>query len=158
MLALALTLAACAAPLRFRPEWPPDLGIAADYRVAGAELRVELDTAGYRVEEAVILVADGDAVPARRILPPEARGGGGLTIGIGFGGSGSVGNVGVGGGIGLPVWGGRPTSYSLAEFPLDRIGPAPWRLRLKVVGLAPVVVVLGPAPEAGALTPGKPRP
>ena len=146
MLALALTLAACAAPLRFRPEWPPDLGIAADYRVAGAELRVELDTAGYCVQEAAILVADGDAVPARRILPPEARGGSGLTIAVGFGGSGSVGSVGIEGGIGVPVWGGRPTTYSLAEFPLDRVGPAPWRLRVKVVGLAPVVIVLGPPP------------
>jgi hypothetical protein len=145
VLTAALAVAACAGPLRFRPEWPSDLGVGADYRVKGSDLLVEIETAGYRLEEAVIVVAGGDPVPARRIVPPEARGGSGLTVGVGVGGSGNVGSVGVGAGVGIPVWGGRPTSHSLAEFPLDRIGPAPWRLQVKLVGHQPVVIVLRPA-------------
>jgi hypothetical protein len=145
--ALLIGLAACAGPLRYRPEWPPDVEMAADYRVAGDQLRVELDTGGYRVEAAHVLLADGRAVPARRLLPPEARGGSGLTIGLGVGGSGSIGSVGVGGGVGLPVWGGRPRAHSLAEFALAEIGPAPWRLQVKAVGLGPVVIVLGRSPD-----------
>jgi hypothetical protein len=93
------------------------------------------------------VVADGDPVAARRIVPPEARGGSGLTVGVGLGGGGSVGSVGVGGGVGIPLRGGRPTGgHSLAEFPLERVGAAPWRLRVKLVGHDPVVIVLPPAP------------
>jgi hypothetical protein len=51
----AVALLGCARPLRFRPEWPADLGIGADYRVTDTELRVEIESAGYRVEEAVIV-------------------------------------------------------------------------------------------------------
>jgi hypothetical protein len=145
-LVAALALAGCAGPLRFRPEWPSDLGVEADYRVTDTELRVEIETAGYRLEEAVILVTGGDPVSARRIVPPEARGGSGLTVGVGLGGSGNVGSVGVGGGVGIPLWGGRPTGHSLAEFQLDRIGAPPWRLRVKLVGHEPVVIVLRSAP------------
>ena len=145
VLVVALALVGCAEPLRFRPEWPSDLGVGADYRVTGADLWVEIDTGGYRIEEAVILVTDGDPVAARRIVPPEGHGGSGLTVGVGLGGSGNVGSVGVGGGVGIPLWGGRPPSRSLAEFPLDRFGAAPWRLRVKLVGHEPVVIVLRPA-------------
>jgi hypothetical protein len=38
---------------------------------------------------------------------------------------------------------------TLAYFPLDQAGPVPWRLRVKVAEIEPVVIVVGGTP-AGA--------
>ena len=149
--AVAVALLGCApATLRYTPEWPPGVPISADYRVVGERLRVEIDSEGYRVEDARILRADGTTVTAEALAPPESRPVGGISLGLGIGGGGSVGAVGIGGGLGmgLPVGGSRAAGRTLAVFPLAEVGPAPWRLRVKVVGLDPVVIALDPAKPA----------
>ncbi len=146
---VALALAGCAAQtLRYTPDQQPSGSpISADYRQLEDRLRVEIDTGGYRLEEAQILRADGVAVPARTIEHPGYRGGGsGLGLGLGVGSIGRSGGVGIGTGVGVgtTLGPGRAEGNTFADFPLAEAGPAPWRLRVKVVGVTPVVIVLDP--------------
>jgi hypothetical protein len=147
-LLLALGLAACAGPLPYRPaEAPAGIALAADYRVAGGGLRVQIETGGYRVESAEVVRPDGEAVPAESLEPPAGPGGGGLRLGVGLGGGWSSGGGGaaVGTGIGLGLGPGSPSGrYTVAVFPLDRVGPPPWLLRIKVVGVPPLGIRLDP--------------
>ncbi len=150
-LALAVVAAGCAAStLRYTPErQPAGILLSADYAVAGDRLRVEVDTGGYRLEWAEILRPDGREVRAETIEHPGVgRSGSGFGIGVGVGTARRTGSVGVGGGVGVgtTVGGGepRPEATTVAVFPLEAAGPAPWRLRVKVVGIEPVVIVLDP--------------
>jgi hypothetical protein len=139
----------CASPLPYTPaEQPAGVRLAADYAVNAGRLRVEIDTGGYRLELAEILKADGSAVRAETIEHPGPRGGSGLGLGLGVGSVGRTGSVSIGTGIGLgtTVGGGsRVDGNTVAVFPLDQVGPGPWSLRVKVVGIQPVVIVLDPA-------------
>lgn len=149
-LALAAAVAGCAAgTLPYTPaRQPAGFPISADYRVVGDRLRVEIDTGGYRLEEALIVRPDGAGIPAQTIEHPGARGGGsGVGIGIGVGGASRSGSVGIGTGVGVGTTlggDGRVGGTTLAWFPLDHAGPGPWRLRVKVVGVQPTDIVLGP--------------
>jgi hypothetical protein len=148
VVALALALAGCASTLPYVPaQQPAGFPISADYKVVGDRLRVEIDTRGYRVEDVRVLRADGAAVPAQTVEHP-GPGGSGLSVGLGVGGSGGSGSVGVGGGVGIgtTVGGGsRGAGTTLAWFPLSEVGPEPWLLLVKVVGVQPVDILLDPA-------------
>jgi hypothetical protein len=149
---LALAVSACStATLPYKPESPPTgSGISADYVLLADRLRVELDTGGYRLEDAQIVRADGTAVRPLTIENP-APSGGGSSVGFGFGlggGSYSRGSgVGVGTGIGVGVPLGADTRVqgnTLLYFALDQVGPAPWRLFVKAAETAPATIVLPP--------------
>jgi hypothetical protein len=107
------------------------------------QLRVEIDSEGYRVERAV-LVREGDAeVTPEALVPPTAPRAGGLSIGLGVGSGG--GSYSAGSGIGIGLGGPRSEWTTLAVFRLGEAGPPPWRLRVKVVGVDTVEIVLDPA-------------
>jgi hypothetical protein len=59
--------------------------------------------------------------------------------------------VGTGIGVGTTIGEGRAEGNTVAFFSLDQVGPAPWRLRVKLVGIEPAVIVLG-----GASGPARP--
>jgi hypothetical protein len=147
----ALVLAGCApATLPYVPaRQPAGVVLSAAYRVAGDRLRVELDTGGYRVEWAEVVRPDASAARAETLAPPGAPAGGPeFGIGVGVGSSRRTGSVGVGGGVGVgATLGGasRRGDTTVAVFPLDAAGPAPWRVRVKAVGIEPVEIVLDPA-------------
>jgi hypothetical protein len=146
-LLLALALTGCAATLPYVPERQPSgAEISADLRIADDRLRVRIDSEGYRVERAVLVRDDGAEVVPEALGPPPPRGG--LSIGLGVGAMswGSSGSYSVGTGVGFGLGGGGPVGRTtLAVFPLAAAGPAPWRLRVKVVGVEPVDIVLDPA-------------
>jgi hypothetical protein len=147
-LGLALAVVGCAAAtLRYTPErQPAGVPISADYTVAGDRLRVEVDTGRHRLEWAEIVRPDGSTLRAETIEHPGPGGGGsGVGIGIGVGSGRRTGSVGVGGGVGIGTrLGGGPIAEgnTVAVFPLDAIGPPPWRLGVKAVGIEPVLIVL----------------
>jgi len=151
VLTLAVAGAGCASTLRYTPErQPAGITIAADYAVTRDRLRVEIDTGGYRVEEAVIVTADGTPVRPESLEQPDGRDGGGFAFGIGVGSAGRVGSAGLGTGVGVGTTlgegrGRRIDSHAVAVFPLAAVGPAPWRLRVKPVGIEPVLILLDPA-------------
>ena len=120
--------------------------LAAGYRIAGDTLRVEIDSGGHRVEDALLLRSDGGVVRPLAIEPPGPYGGSGVGIGVGVGGTiGSGGGVSIGTGVGVGSGvGSGSRRYPVAVFPLDGAGPPPWNLHLKVVGIQPVVIVLPP--------------
>jgi hypothetical protein len=119
--------------------------LAAGYRMAGDTLRVEIDSGGYRVEDALLLRPDGGVVRPLAIEPPGPYGASGVGIGVGVGGTvGSGGGVSIGTGVGVGSGVGGGRRYAVAVFPLDGVGPPPWTLHVKVVGIQPVVIVLPP--------------
>ena len=147
VLGLLGALAGCAAPLRYTPvAQPAGVRLAADYRVVGDRLRVEVETGGYRLEQAWIVRPDGARLGPLVVEPGAGRGGTGLGIGVGVGsvgGSGGV-SIGTGVGVGTTVGGTPPASTTVAWFPLPEAGPAPWSLEVTVVGIQPTLIVLGP--------------
>jgi hypothetical protein len=147
--ALVILLAGCAAStLPYTPErQPAGTPISADYELLADRLRVEIDTGGYRLEDAQILTPDRGAVRPATIEHPGPRGGSGVGLGLGLGGGRFGRGVGVGGGVGVgtTVGGGRVEGNTVLYFPLEQVGPPPWRLRVKVVGVDPADIVLDPA-------------
>jgi len=150
-LALVVALGACAGPLPFQPE-PQPFGatISADVRAVDDRLHVEIDSDGYRLEWAVLVVGGGATLAPQALLPPAPPSGGGLTIGLGIGaaGWGSGGSYSVASGVGIPVGTSRLSGNTMAVFPLAQAGPPPWRVRVKVVGVDPVDILLDPARPA----------
>jgi hypothetical protein len=141
-------LAGCAgSSLPYTPEQPPpDARVSAAYQIVADRLRVELDTDGRRVEEAKILKTDGSELRALAIdVAPPAVSGSPFSIGIGGGTFGSRGGVGVGTGVGVdvPVGGGTVEGHTFAWFALDQAGSAPWRVYVKLAGVAPTVILVG---------------
>lgn len=143
-------LAGCAGTsLPYTPEQQPQgAKVSAAYQVVADRLRIELDTDGRRVEEAKILKTDGSELRALAIDagPPIPTGGSPFSIGIGGGTFGSRGGVGVGTGVGvdIPVGGaGTVEGHTFAWFALDQAGSAPWRVYVKLAGVAPAVIVVG---------------
>ena len=146
----ALTACTTATTLPYTPaQQPSGAHVSAAYQVVGEHLRVELATEGRRVEEAKVLKADGAEVRAQAIDagPPVATGSPvGLGIGIGGGSFGGRGGVGVGTGVsvGVPVGGGSTIEgNTFAWFPLAQVGPAPWRVSVKLAGVEPTVILVG---------------
>ncbi|MGH7311975.1 MAG: hypothetical protein ACREJV_02295, partial [Candidatus Rokuibacteriota bacterium] len=154
--AALIAVAGCAGTsLPYKPEQQPaGATISAAYQIVGDRLKIELDTDGYRLEEAKILRPDGSELHPQTIEHVTSpSGGSGVSVGIGVGGGswGGRGGGGVGGGVGIgvPVGGSsRVDGPTFAYFPLDQVGPAPWRLRVKLAGIEPTVFVLGPMPPA----------
>jgi hypothetical protein len=142
-------LAGCAgSSLPYTPEQPPPgARVSAAYQIVADRLRVELDTDGRRVEEAKILKTDGSELRALAIdAGPPAVSGSPLSIGIGGGTFGSRGGVGVGTGVGIGVpvgGGGTVEGHTFAWFALDQAGSAPWRVYVKLAGVAPTVILVG---------------
>jgi hypothetical protein len=149
-LSLVALLASCAGPaLPYRPEKQP-LGarVSADYSVGHDVLRVVIDTGGRSLEDTVIVAPDGAAVRAETIeYPPIAPPSSAVQFGLGFGGGrfghGSGFGVGTGVSVATPIGEGQATGPTVATFPLDAIGPGPWRLRVKLTGVEEAVIVLG---------------
>jgi len=155
VMAALIAVAGCAGTsLPYKPEQQPaGATISAAYQVVGDRLKIELDTDGYRLEEAKILKPDGGELHPQTIEHTTyPSGGSGVSVGVGVGGGGwgRRGGVGGGVGVGVPVGGGssRVEGPTFAYFPLDQVGPAPWRLRVKLAGIEPTVIVLGPMPPA----------
>ena len=149
--ATLLSLTGCAATtLPYTPaQQPSGARVSAGYQLVADRLRMEIDTGGRRVEEAKILKADGAELRALAIDTAPVTTGSpvGLGIGIGGGSFGSRGGVGVGTGmsVGVPVGGSGSDiqGNTFAWFPLAEAGPAPWRLYVKLAGIAPTVILVG---------------
>ena len=146
-LLLAPGFAACAAStLPYTPvQQPSGTPISADYRVLTDRLRIELDTGGFRVEDALIVKPDGTLVLPRTIEHPSLGPRGGLGVGIGVGGGWSSGGgtqLGTGVSVGTGLGGARAARHTFVFFELDEIGPPPWRVRVNVVGVQPVEIVV----------------
>jgi hypothetical protein len=41
----------------------------------------------------------------------------------------------------------RIEGHTFATFPLDQVGPPPWRLHLRLGGVAPTTILIGGAPS-----------
>src|SRR5213594_3471811 len=145
--ALVIALGGCATAvsLPYKPESPPaGAAISADYTLLADRLRVEIDTSGYRLEDAQIVKIDQKTVRPQTIEQPPVAGGSSSGIGIGIGGA-TGGGVGVGTGVGvnIPMGAGtRVQGNTILYFAIDQIGPAPWRLSVKVAQTNPAVIVL----------------
>lgn len=154
--AAVLAFAGCASTaLPYKPEQQPaGARVSAAYQMAGDRLRIEIDTDGRRLEEAKILRSDGSELHAQTIEHPPLVYSPGVSVGIGMGGVSGGGHrgvgVGTGVGVGIPVGGSSGVQgNTLAYFPLDQAGPAPWRLRVKLAGTEPAVIVVGGTPPGG---------
>ena len=153
LLALLIALTGCSrATLPYKPVTQPSgASLSADYVLLADRLRVEVDTDGYRLEDAEITRPDNVSIRPRTIEqpPPTAAGGSGVGIGIGGGtfGGGRGGGVGIGTGVGVSIPMGSDTRVAgntVLYFRLDQIGQAPWRLTVRVAGATPADIVLLP--------------
>ena len=153
LVALLIALTGCStATLPYKPvSQPSGVSLSADYVLLADRLRVEVDTDGYRLEDAQIVRPDNAAVRPQTIEQPPPASAGGSSFGVGLGGGtfsgGRGGGVGVGTGVGvnIPMGGDtRVAGYTVLYFALDQIGPAPWRLSVKVAEASPAEIVLPP--------------
>jgi hypothetical protein len=153
MLAGLVSCSGTTTTLPYRPEQAPGgAQLAAGYSVAGDRLRIEIETDGRRLEEATILRPDGASINPQTIEhAPLVAASSPFGVGLGVGGGTFGGGVGVGTGVsvGIPVGSSsaRVEGPTVAWFPLEQAGPAPWRLRVKVAGVAPAFIVVGTAPR-----------
>jgi hypothetical protein len=152
-IAALVAFSGCGTTLPYTPEQqPPGAKVSAAYRVVGDRLGVEIDTDGRRLEEAKILRPDGSELHAQTIEHAPIAYSSGATFGFGIGGVSGGGRsgtaVGTGVGVSAPVGGGSShvQGNTFAFFPLDQIGPAPWRLLVKLEGTGPAVIVVGGTP------------
>ena len=149
LLVLAVGLSACStATLPFKPETPGS-AVSADYIILADRVRVEVDTGGYRLEDAQLLTAAGGVVRPFAIESPPPGSGSSIGLGIGMGrttyGRGSAVGVGTGIGTEMPVGtGNRVQGHTVLYFGLDQTGPPPWRLTLKAAETSPVTIALPP--------------
>lgn len=151
LLVLAVGLSACSgATLPFKPETPSSGSpISAHYIILADRLRVEVDTGGYRLEDAQLVRTDGAVVRPQTIESPPPGSGSSVGLGVGMGrssyGRGSAVGVGTGVGMEVPVGtGNRVQGNTLLYFGLDQTGPPPWRLDVKVAETGPASIVLPP--------------
>jgi len=146
-------LAGCSqATLPYKPEeQPKGAKVSAAYQMLADRLKVEIDTDHRRLEDIFIVRADGTAVRAQTIENAPIVTGPGTTVGIGIGSAsiGRGGGIGTGVGVGVPVGEGpsRIEGHTFATFPLAQVGPPPWRLHLKLAGVAPTTILIGGAPS-----------
>ena len=153
LFALTIALTGCSSTtLPFKPvSQPSGVYLSADYVLLADRLRVDLDTYGYRLEDAMILRVDNQIVRPQTIEQPPAASNSGSSVGFGFGGgsfSGGRGGgtaVGTGVGVNIPIGAEtRVAGYTVLYFALDQVGPAPWRLNIKVAETSPAEIVLPP--------------
>jgi hypothetical protein len=154
LFALTIALTGCSSTtLPYKPvSQPSGAALSADYMVMADRLRVEVDTNGYRLEDAQIVRNDNAVVRPQTIEQPPMAYNPGPTVGFGFGGSsysgGRGGGTAVGSGVGMsiPVGSGdaRVVGNTVLYFALDQVGPAPWRLNIKVAETSPAEIVLLP--------------
>jgi hypothetical protein len=153
LFALTIALTGCSSTtLPFKPvSQPSGVYLSADYVLLADRLRVDVDTYGYRLEDAMILRVDNQIVRPQTIEQPPPAYSSGSSVGFGFGGgsfSGGRGGgaaVGTGVGVNIPIGADtRVAGYTVLYFPLDQIGPAPWRLNIKVAESSPAEIVLPP--------------
>ncbi len=148
------TLAGCSrATLPYKPEiQPAGATVSGAYMLLADRLRIEIDTDGNRLEEVKILRPDGSPLYPQTIehAPTVVSGGSAVSFGFGGGSWGGHGGGGMGVGVGVPVGGGstRVEGPSVAYFALDQVGPAPWRVHVKLIGIDPALIVMGPKPPA----------
>ena len=142
-------VAGCAhATLPYTPDTQPDgARVSAAYQILADRLRIEIDTARRRVEDVWIHKPDGTALRALAIDNAPVVTGPPPTIGVGVGSGGYRGGIGIGTGVsvGMPVGEGasRIEGNTWVTFALDQAGPPPWRLHLKLAGIAPTVIMVG---------------
>jgi hypothetical protein len=148
---LALLVLGCASSrLPYKPDVQPrGATISAGYQILADRLRLEIATDHRRLEDIWIAKGDGTAVRAQTIDnaptvvgPPPS-----VSVGVGggsWGGRGGIG-VGTGVGVGIPVGSGpaRIEGPTFATFPLDQVGPPPWRVFLKLAGVEPTSMLVG---------------
>lgn len=153
LFALTLALTGCSSTtLPYKPvSQPSGVYLSADYVLLADRLRVEVDTGGYRLEDAQIVKPDNAIVRPQTIEQPPSAYNSGSSVGFGFGGGsysgGRGGGVGVGTGVGvsIPIGGDtRVAGNTVLYFALDQIGAAPWRLNVKVSEASPAEIVLPP--------------
>ncbi|HEV8587027.1 MAG TPA: hypothetical protein VGT02_18855 [Methylomirabilota bacterium] len=149
LIAAFVILAGCAsASLPYKPEVQPDgTKISAGYQMLADKLRIEIDTDHRRLEDVWIVRNDNQAIRAQAIENAPVVKGPGPTFGVGIGGA-SIGRgsaVGTGVSVGVPVGEGpsRIEGHTWATFPLDLVGPPPWRLHVKLAGVAPTTILVG---------------
>jgi hypothetical protein len=149
---LPVVVACASTTLPYKPErQPAGANISAAYQLVGDQLRIEVDTDHRRLEEALIVKADGTAVRAQTLeIAPSVSTSSPVGVGIGVGG-GTFGRgvgVGTGVGVGVPIGGGTTVSEgnTFATFPVAQTGPPPWRLHLKLAGVEPVEIFVGAPP------------
>lgn len=151
VIAAMLTLAGCAhSSLPYKPDVQPDgARVSAGYQILADRLRVEIDTDHRRLEDIFIVKPDGTAVRAQTIDNAPIVTGPPPSVGVGVGGGtwGGRGGIGTGVGVGIPVGGGasRIEGPTFASFPLDQVGPPPWRVHIKLAGVAPTTILVGGA-------------
>jgi hypothetical protein len=153
LFALTIALTGCSSTtLPFKPvSQPAGVYLSADYVLLADRLRVDVDTYGYRLEDAQIVMPNNTIVRPQTIEQPPPAYSSGSSVGFGVGGGsfsgGRGGGVGVGSGVGvnIPMGGDtRVAGYTVLYFALDQIGPAPWRLSIKVAEASPAEIVLPP--------------
>ena len=147
--AVVLLLLGCASTsLPYKPDvQPKGATISAGYQLLADRLRVEIDTDHRRLEDIWIAKPDGTAVRpltidnAPTVVGPPPS----VSVGVGGGSWGGGGAYGTGVGLGFPVGGGTPRieGPTFASFPLDQVGPPPWRVHIKVSGVAPTTILVG---------------
>ena len=146
---LVLAVAGCAhSSLPYTPEVQPEgARVSAGYQVLADRLRIELDTDHRRLEDIWIAKPDGTAVRALTIDNAPTVVGPPPSVSVGVGGStwGGRGGIGTGVGVGIPVGGGssRIEGPTFASFPLDQVGPPPWRVHVKLAGVTPTTIMVG---------------
>jgi hypothetical protein len=149
IVATLLLLTGCAhATLPYTPEQQPEgARISAAYQLLADRLRIEIDTDQRRLEDIWIVKPDGTAVRATAIDNAPTVTGPGPSIGVGIGGGtwGRGGGIGTGVGVGVPVGSGptRIEGSTFATFPLDQVGPPPWRVHVKLAGVTPTTILIG---------------
>ena len=147
--AVVLSLVGCASSsLPYKPDvQPKGATISAGYQILADRLRLEIETDHRRLEDIWIAKPDGTAIRAQTIDnaptvvgPPPSVG-----VGVGGGGYGGGGVFGTGVGVGFPVGGGTPRieGPTFASFPLDQVGPPPWRVHIKLAGVEPTTILVG---------------
>ena len=147
--AVVLSLVGCASrSLPYKPDvQPKGATISAGYQILADRLRLEIETDQRRLEDIWIAKPDGTAIRAQTIDnaptvvgPPPSVG-----VGVGGGGYGGGGVIGTGVGIGFPVGSGTPRieGPTFASFPLDQVGPPPWRVHVKLAGVEPTTILIG---------------
>lgn len=111
-----LLLAGCASGLPYKPT-TGDAPVSASHQLASDRLYVQLDTEGYRVESAQLVLASGVQITPETVHHP-ARGRGSSA-----GDDRSYGNT-------------------VVLFPATRVGPGPWVIRVKLTHFPAVEIAL----------------
>jgi hypothetical protein len=153
LFALTMALTGCSSTtLPYKPvSQPSGASLSADYALLADRLRVEVDTGGYRLQDAQIVRSDNAIVRPQTIEQPPPASSSGSSVGFGFGGGsfngGRGGGVAVSSGVGVTIPIGSDTRVAgntVLYFALDQIGAAPWRLTITAAETGPVEIFLPP--------------